>query len=148
MVFADFGGFDVRFGKHGKRHRAAVSQFTSDNRLRTTPPRVVSIERMIDDDPELVVRKIERSLVLIPSAPGIGSNKHDLQDFAGDRSRHTLERSGRTQDARDAFNFLLLSPDEVPNAGHGHLARIDILDKLILLWHLCTSITGSRIPEN
>src|SRR3546814_19437431 len=62
----------------------------------------------------------------------IGSNKHDLQDFAGDRSRHALERSGRPQDARDTFDFLLLSPDEVPDAGHDHLAPIDILDKLVL----------------
>src|SRR3546814_357749 len=77
----------------------------------------------------------------------IGSNKHDLQDFAGDRSRHALERSGRTQDARDTFDFLLLSPDEVPDAGHDHLAPIDILDKLVLPVHVRTSIAGSQFSE-
>ena len=96
MIFAGFGRLDVRLGKYRQRHRAAVSQFTSDNRFRTTPPRFVSIERMIDDDPKLVVGKIERRLVLVLGAPGIGSNKQDLQDFAGDRSRYALERSGRT----------------------------------------------------
>src|SRR3546814_18226632 len=108
MVFTGFGGFDVRLGKHRQRHRAAVSQFTSDNRLRTTPPRVVSIERVIDDDPELVVRKIEGSLVLVPSSPGKRSTKHDLQDFAEHRSHPPLERSARTQKARDNYDFPFL----------------------------------------
>src|SRR3546814_19463860 len=87
------------------------------------------------------------SLVLVPSAPGIGSNKHDLQDFAGDRSRHALERSGRTQDARDTFAFLLLSPDEVPDAGHDHLAPIDILDKLVLPVPVRTTLAVSKFSE-
>lgn len=38
MVFTGFGRFDVRLRKNRQRHRAAVSQFASDDRLRTTPP--------------------------------------------------------------------------------------------------------------
>jgi hypothetical protein len=68
------GDADVGLGVDFQIDRAAVAALALDDVAGVAPAAFLLEQGVIDDDPEFVVRKIDRALILIPGAPRIGAD--------------------------------------------------------------------------
>src|SRR3546814_3929781 len=69
------GDADVGFGVEFQAHRATIAKLAVDDIAGAGPAFRFLEQRMIDDDPELVIGKVDRLVVFIPTLPRIGDRK-------------------------------------------------------------------------
>src|SRR3546814_9078244 len=82
---------------------------------------------MIDDDPELVIGKVDRLVVFIPTLPRIGADQDDPANLARLGCLHSIGIEAGAQYTRDALDLLLLAADQLPDARHHDFARVDVV---------------------
>src|SRR3546814_19278926 len=80
---------------------------------------------MIDDDPELVIGKVDRLVVFIPTLPRIGADQDDPANLARLGCLHSIGIEAGAQYTRDALDLLLLAADQMPDARHHDFAGVD-----------------------
>src|SRR3546814_4504766 len=69
------GDADVGFGVEFQAHRATIAKLAVDDIAGAGPAFRFLEQRMIDDDPELVIGKVDRLVVFIPTLPRIGADQ-------------------------------------------------------------------------
>src|SRR3546814_9454725 len=67
---------DVGLGIDSEIDRAAVAMLAADDVAGALPAAFVGEQRVIDDDPELVIGKVDRPRVFVPGSPRVRSEEH------------------------------------------------------------------------
>src|SRR3546814_17701353 len=102
------GDADVGFGVEFQAHRATMAKLAVDDIAGAGPAFRFLEQRMIDDDPELVIGKVDRLVVFIPTLPRIGADQDDPANLARPGCLHSIEIEAGAQYTRDALDLLLL----------------------------------------
>src|SRR3546814_6842556 len=95
-----FRSLGVKFERDG----GAVAKFAVDDRAGALPAAFFLEERMIDDDPELIVGEVDRLLVLVPACPRIGTDQDDPSNPSRLGRLHRVGIEAGADDARDPFD--------------------------------------------
>src|SRR3546814_16639581 len=91
------------------------------------PAAFVGEQRVIDDDPELVIGKVDRPRVFVPGSPRVGTDQDDAFDLARLWCSHLTWIEEGAQAARDPFDLALLAADEMADARHHDFARVNVV---------------------
>src|SRR3546814_7639231 len=108
-------------------HRATIAKLAVDDIAGAGPAFRFLEQRMIDDDPELVIGKVDRLVVFIPTLPRIGADQDDPANLARLGCLHSIGIEAAAQYARDALDLLLLAADQMPDARNHDFARVDVV---------------------
>ena len=82
---------------------------------------------MVDDDPELVIGEVDRALVFLPGSARIWTDEDDPFDPPELWGLNLIGIEEGTEDPRDPLDLVLLAPDQVADARHHDLARVDVI---------------------
>ena len=104
-----------------------VTGTSMDDIARARPAFLFLEERMIDDDPEFIIGKVDRLPVFVPGSPCIGTDQDDPLDQSRLWRLNLRGIEQAAQDAGDTLDFALLAPDEMADARHHDFARGNVV---------------------
>src|SRR3546814_18899554 len=91
------------------------------------PAAFVGEQRVIDDDPELVIGKVDRPRVFVPGSPSVGPDQDDAFDLARLWCSHLTWIEEGAQAARDPYDLALLAADALADARTHNFAGINVV---------------------
>src|SRR3546814_2520521 len=107
---------DVGLGVNSEVDRAAVAKLAGDDGASELPAPFVREQRMIADDPQFVIGKVDCPPVLIPASPRVRADQDDELDPARLGCLHMRRIEKASQDACDLLDLALLAADEMADA--------------------------------
>ena len=118
---------DVGLGVDLEIDCAAVAKLATDDVAGALPAAFVGEQRMVDDNPEFVIGKVDRPAIFVPRSPRMGTDQDDAFYLARLGCLHLTWIEEASQDARDPFDLALLAPDEMADARHYDFARVNVV---------------------